>query len=268
MQRLLLTGAAGQIGSVLRGALRGEFDELRLADRESLEPAATNEICVRVDLRDFSAVVQLVDGVDAVVHLAAIPREAPFPDILDNNIRTTFHVLEAARRCAVRRIVLASTNHVIGMYPVGQRIGPEVPLRPDSFYGVGKSCDEALARLYVEKFGLEIACLRIGSFTARPENERALSTWLSHRDAVELVRRCLTARDLRFAIVYGVSANRRTWWDNPAADQIGYNPVDDAEAYVDEIEASPIDSRDPLERAAAFQGGSFALPEASEFDQP
>ncbi len=265
VQRLLITGAAGRIGSVLRQGLRGEIEELRLADLEPLQPEAANERCVHVDLRDFAAVMRLLHGVDAIVHLAAIPHEAPFSEVLDHNIRVTSHLLEAARRHGVRRLVLASSNHVTGMYPAGQRIGPEVPARPDSFYGVGKVCDEALGRLYAEKFGLEVACLRIGSFLERPRDERALATWLSHRDAVELVRRCLTTPQLGFAILYGVSGNRRSWWDNPDAERLGYEPQDDAEAFAAEIHADPDAVRGP---ADAFQGGPFALPETSLFDTP
>lgn len=266
MRRLLLTGAAGRIGTVLRGALRTDVRELRLADREPLGEPAPNEICAEVDLRDLAAVLPLVDGVDAVVHLAAIPGEAAFPDILDTNIRTTYHVLEAARRCGVSRVVLASSNHATGMYPPDVRVDPDMPPRPDSFYGVGKVCDEALARLYAEKFHLEVACLRIGTFTDRPRDERTLATWLSHRDAISLVRSCLQAPDLGFAVVYGVSANTRSWWDNPQAERVGYRPVDDAEEFAGTVQPSGKNGRETSERAGVYQGGPLALPEASIFD--
>jgi uronate dehydrogenase len=260
MDRLLLTGAAGRIGSVLRRGLRDDVGEIRLVDREALTKETANEVCEQVDLRDFPTVARLVDGVDAVVHMAAISGEAPFPDILDTNIRMTFHVLEAARRHGVARVVLASSNHVTGLYPPDVRVGPASPTRPDSFYGVGKVCDEALGRLYAEKFGLEVACLRIGTFAQRPTSERALATWLSPDDCVELVRRSLSSPSVTFTVLYGVSDNARAWWDNPAADAVGYRPADDADRFADEIGA------DADRRANAWQGGPFAVPEASMFD--
>jgi uronate dehydrogenase len=266
MERVLLTGAAGRIGRVLRPALREGLTELRLVDQEPVDPEA-NETYEQMDLRDFARVSRVVKGVDAIVHLAAIPGESPFPEILDNNIRTTFHILEAARRHGVARVVLASTNHVTGLYPRDVRIGPESPPRPDTFYGVGKVCDEALGRLYAEKFGLEVAALRIGSFDERPEDERALATWISHPDLVDLVQRCLTAPTVTFTVVYGVSDNAGAWWDNPAADAIGYAPNDAAEDHLDEI-APPTEDEDRLreQRARRWQGGWFGLPETSTFD--
>lgn len=266
MERLLLTGAAGRIGRVLRPALREGLTELRLVDQEPIDPEAENETYEQMDLRDFARVCRVVRDLDAIVHLAAIPGESPFPDILDNNIRATFHVLEAARRHGVPRVVLASTNHVTGLYPRDVRVGPASPPRPDTFYGVGKVCDEALGRLYAEKFGLEIAALRIGSLGEQPEDERALATWISHRDLVDLVQRCLTAPTVTFTVVYGVSGNSASWWDNPAADAIGYVPEDAAEDYADEI-APPADdtAHERERRSRAWQGGWFALPEASTF---
>lgn len=259
-QRLAITGAAGAIGRTLREGLRDDVRELRLLDREHLTARTNGERCLRVDLRDYDQVREAVDGVDAVVHLAALPSEAPFPDILDNNIRTTYHVLEAARRGGVHRVVLASSNHATGMYPAGTRISPDDPTRPDSFYGVGKVCDEALGRMYAEKFGLEVAALRIGSFGQRPQSPRELRTWLSPRDCVRLVRRCLEAPELGFAVLYGVSANTRSWWDDPGAARIGYEPVDDAERYADEVGGGELE--DP------HQGGPFATPEASDLPPP
>lgn len=268
MERLLITGAAGRIGRVLRPALRTDVAELRLVDRAPLEARSENERCVRADLRDYDAVRDLADDVDAIVHLAAISGEAPFEEILDTSVRATFHVLEAARHTGVSRVVLASSNHASGMYPPSVRIGPDDPPRPDSFYGAGKVCDEALGRLYADKFGLDVACLRIGSFAERPRSERELATWISHRDTVQLVRRCLEVPDLGFAIIYGVSANRRSWWDNPDGERVGYHPVDDAEEYAGAIDPPPDGWADQVLRARTYQGGAFALHEVSDFPPP
>jgi uronate dehydrogenase len=253
--RLLITGAAGRIGRALRDGLRDHVGELWLVDREPLEAEVTNERCVRLDLRDVGAVGGVTAGVDAIVHLGALPGDAPFPTIIDNNVLTTFNVLEEARLAGVRRVVLASSNHATGMYPTSQRTGPHDPPRPDTFYGVGKACDEALASLYADRSHLEVACLRIGSFRGRPRTERELATWLSPRDCVHLVRRCLEAEDLGFAILYGVSANTRRWWDDPEAARIGYDPVDDAETYADEVTAD-----DPYR----YQGGPFTVDDPFE----
>jgi uronate dehydrogenase len=192
-------------------------------------------------------------GIDVVIHLAAIADEAPWDDILKSNIEGTYMVFEAARQAGVRRVVYASSHHVIGFYPAAERVGPAHPVRPDSYYGVSKVFGEGLARLYHDKWGLEVVCLRIGCFRPQPEDVRQLSAWLSHRDGVELVRRSVLAPEVGFTTVYGVSANTRGWWDNDeAAASIGYVPRDDAEAH-----AALFSPADP---APAVHGGRFADP--------
>ena len=251
--RVLLTGAAGAIGTAVRQGLRGDIG-LRLLDRVPVEGAGAGEEVVVADLADAEAVRAAAAGVDAIVHLAAIPSEAPFADILEANVRGTQHVFEAARREGVPRVVFASTNHVTGFHPVGARLGPDAALRPDTFYGVSKAFGEALARLYHDKHGVEVVCLRIGSFKERPTVPRELATWLSPRDAVGLVRAALTAPDVGFVLAYGVSGNTRRWWDLSSAEAFGYRPVDDAEAHADALDGVPVDPGAPSER---FQGGTF-----------
>lgn len=228
MERVLITGAAGAIGTVLRPALREGPAELRLTDVEDVGELVAPETFVRADLTDFEAISAAVEGVDAVVHLGAVPNEAAFDVIAGPNLYGVYHVLEACRRHAVKRIVYASSNHATGMYPVGEPLDGAVAPRPDGLYGASKVFGEALARMYVDRFGLSAVCLRIGSFKAQPEEERELATWLSHADGVRLVQAALSA-DVDFAIVYGGSANTRRWW--PADTQIGFVPVDDAEAF-------------------------------------
>ena len=206
-----------------------------------------------LDVRDLAATERAFEGVQKVVHLGAIPSEAAFESILDHNLRGTYNVYEAARRQGVARVVFASSNHVVGMYPRSQRVGVEDPVRPDTYYGVSKAFGEALGRLYSDKWGLEVACVRIGSFLERPLDARHLSTWLSHRDGVALFRACLEA-PLKYAVVYGISGNRRAWWDQSAAAALGYRPQDDAEQYSGEVGA------DPSERLGA-QGGIYADPD-------
>jgi uronate dehydrogenase len=228
MERVLITGAAGAIGTVLRPALRDGLAELRLSDVVEVDDLAANETFARADLTDFDAIQRAVAGVDAVVHLGAIPNEAAWDVIAGPNLHGVYHVFEAARRAGVSRIVYASSNHATGMYPEGEPLDGTVAPWPDGLYGASKVFGEALARMYVTRFGMRAVCLRIGSFKAQPEEERELSTWLSHADGVRLFQAALTA-DVDFAIVYGASANTRRWW--PADTEIGFAPVDDAEAF-------------------------------------
>jgi uronate dehydrogenase len=227
--KLLITGAAGRIGTVLRDGLRDEVEELRLSDVVEVAGLAANERFVAADLADAAAVDRAVDGVDAVVHLGAVPDEASFPEVAGPNLAGAFHVFDAARRLGARRVVYASSNHATGMYPVGAPLDGSQPPRPDGIYGASKVWGEAVGRMFAERFGLEVVCLRIGSFRERPTQRRELATWLSHGDAVRLVRAALTAPDVGFEIVYGVSRNTRAWW--PLTGALGYDPQDDAEAF-------------------------------------
>ena len=255
IRRVLITGAAGKIGRALRAGLRGHYPTLRLLDVAPQQAAEPGEEVLTFDLNDRPATRAAMADVDMVVHLAAIPDEAPFDDILTGNITTTYSVFEAARRAGVGRVVFASSNHVTGFYPRGETVGPDDPVRPDSFYGVSKAFGEALGRLYADKFELEVVCLRIGSFEERPTRPRQLSTWLSPRDGVQLVRCCLDAPAVGFLVVYGVSANTRSWWKDDAAARLGYRPQDDAEEFAAQIAAPPPGR--PSRLAHRLQGGSF-----------
>ena len=240
---IAITGAAGRVGSILARGLRRD---LRLLD---IRPAPD---CQLLDLRDLVAVEAAFSGVDAVIHLGAIPTEAPFEDILDHNLRGTYNVLEAARRSGVTRVVFASSNHATGMYPRSDRIGPDAPVRPDTYYGVSKAFGEALGRLYAEKWGVSVVCIRIGSCIERPLDQRHLSTWLSPDDAVNLFSAAVDA-PVQFSIVYGISANTRGWRDLASARALGYEPQDDAEAYAGDV------TPDPSEPAGT-QGGLYTEP--------
>jgi uronate dehydrogenase len=257
VERVLLTGAAGRIGTALRPGLRAHdgLRELRLSDIEPLAPEHPAETVAPADLRDADAVLRAADGVDAIVHLGGVPGEADLATLAGPNLHGTFHVLDAARRTGARRVVLASSNHVTGFVPAPHRLaGHEAP-RPDSLYGATKAFGEALGSLYADKFGLEVVCLRIGTFAQRPLEPRHLSSWLSPADGLRLISACLTAPSpLGFRVVYAASANTRGWWDLDPARELGYLPQDDAEAFAGELAA-------PGEEATAGpQGGEFAEP--------
>ena len=197
-----------------------------------------------------------MDGADAVVHLAAIAAETDFSTAVDSHIVLTHRVLEAAVTHQVRRVVYASSNHAVGFTPRTPMLTVDTRARPDSFYGFGKAACEALCSLYHDRHGLEVACLRIGSFRDRPTTRRHLSTWLSPGDTVRLVDACLRAPDLGFAVVYGISRNTRAWWDLDSARALGYAPGDDAEDWATEIESTPPSDDDALD--GRFVGGDFA----------
>jgi uronate dehydrogenase len=255
VDRVLITGAAGTIGRALRQGLHGRVSALRLLDLAPLGAPRPGEELVTADVRDQKAVTAAMDGVDATVHLAGIPHEDSFDRILETNVVGTYNVYEAARKHGCPRVVFASSLHVTGFYDASERISPEMPVRPDSFYGVSKACGESLGRLYADKHGLQVVCVRVGTFAERPTTPRHLSTWLSPRDAVELFWRCLVAPDIGFTLVYGTSATRRGWWDPGPVEQLGYRPVDDAETWASEVNSA---DADPTESGKGPQGGSYA----------
>ncbi|MDB5044763.1 MAG: TDP-glucose-4,6-dehydratase, partial [Deinococcus sp.] len=217
-RRILITGAAGEVGSVLRTQLRDFLTDsqtvLRLTDARDPGPEQAGEEVRVADLTDFAAIQAVMQDVDAVVHLGGIPNEDRYRRIRDVNIDGTYHVLEAARQAGVRRVAFASSIHTVGLYP-RTPIGPNVPVRPDTHYGISKVYGEALGRMYAEKFGLEFVSVRICSFQKEPQDARHLSTWLSHRDAAQLFARAVTAPAHAlpdgFRIVAGISANTRRW---------------------------------------------------------
>ena len=252
--RILITGAAGEIGGTLRAGLRGAYELLRLTDVRPLDTARSGEETVEADLTDPASVKPLMAGIDCVLHFGGTPREAPWSAILDNNIVGTYNVFEAARESGVKRVVFASSNHTIGYHRVARRVGVEAQPRPDSRYGVSKVFGEALGRLYADKHGLSVACLRIGSFRQEPGDFRQLATWISPRDTVQLVRRCIDAPRFHFLVLYGVSANTRARWDNPHAAFVGYVPQDNAETYADRFAPPSLDGTDAV---AEFHGGPF-----------
>jgi uronate dehydrogenase len=254
--RLLLTGAAGGLGKVLRQSLRPYAKVLRLSDISEMAPAIdASEEVQPCDLSDKLAVHQLVEGVDAILHFGGVSVERPFEEILGANICGVFHIYEAARRHGVKRIIFASSNHVIGFYKQDETIDALSPRRPDSYYGLSKSYGEDMASFYFDRYGIETVSIRIGSSFPEPQNRRMMSTWLSFDDLTQLIERSLYATDVGHTIVYGASANRNVWWDNRYAAHLGYHPKDSSEQFRDKVEAQPMPAAD--DPAMVYQGGAF-----------
>lgn len=243
---VVLTGAAGLVGSVLREPLSAVADRLISVDRSPLSAQYVGEEVRTVDLNGLEEASRAIEGGEAVVHLAGVADEAPLPDLLSRGVLVAHHVLEASRRAGVRRVVLASSNRLTGCYPISQMVSPEMPPRPDGLYGVSKVAIEALGRLYADKFGLEVVCVRIGSLEHRPFESRHLATWLSPRDCQGFFLDALTSPTVAFSVVYAVSANPRRFWSLTS----GYEPIDIADGLPEDFfgEDGP-------------QGGDYAAPE-------
>jgi uronate dehydrogenase len=252
---VLVTGAAGEVAGHLRRELAGRY-RLRLSDRRPVSDLARGETFVRADIARLAEAVRIAQGVDAIVHLGGFAVEGPWPAILEANIVGCYNVFEAARRVGVRRFVFASSNHAMGFHRRDHVITERADVRPDSRYGVSKVFGEALGRLYADKYGLEVLCLRIGNVNSAPIDERRLAIWLSPRDLAQLVTIGVEHQDIRFEIVYGISGNRRSWYDNSNATRLGYRPRDDSERFATEVLAR---ARAGNPVAALYQGGDFTV---------
>ena len=257
LKKLVLTGAAGRLGSHLRGPLAAMCDTLVSTDRaDAISDLAANENYVQAELGDLAALEAMVAGADMVVHFGAIGDEAPWDDILQSNIIGAYNVWEAAYRKGVRRVVYASSVHAVGMHLKSDGIGLDAPHRPDSYYGLAKCFAEDLASLYWDKRGVEAVCMRIFS-CADVTNPRAVGTWLSYGDLVRLVQRAIDTPVTGLSIVYGLSDNDRAPVDNTKARHLGYRPKDNAERFAETVfaAADPMDPKDP---AHLCLGGPFA----------
>jgi uronate dehydrogenase len=255
--KIVLTGAAGRLGSYLREPLSKmarEFVASDIADISGqLYPGERFE---RADLTSLAAMEALLAGADTVMHFGAIGDERPFETLLGPNFIGAYNVWEAAHRMGVRRVVYASSIHAVGMYPKTQAIGIDVPHRPDTFYGLAKCFAEDLGRMYWEKRGLESVCLRICS-CAQVNNARALGTWLSYPDLIQLVQRAVDTPVVAFSIIYGVSNNDRSPIDNSGASHLGFRPQDNAEQFAAAVLATA-PAADPADLGQSCHGGPFA----------
>jgi uronate dehydrogenase len=257
MKKIVLTGAAGRLGSYLREPLSKMADTLVSTDLvDDLGTLYGGESYVKADLANLDAMVDLLQGADMVVHFGAIGDEAPFDTILGPNIIGAYNIWEAAYQNGVRRVVYASSIHAVGMHPKTDFIGTDAPHRPDTFYGLAKCFAEDLASLYWDKRGVESVCMRILS-AANVGNPRAVGSWLSYDDLIHLVQRAIDTPVTGFTVVYGVSKNDRAPVDNAKASFLGYRPKDNAEQFAEAVfaEGGVQDSTDP---GVMCHGGPFA----------
>lgn len=259
--RILLTGAAGSLGSMLRPRLHKYAQRIRLSDINSIadqhHPAEEIVCC---DLADKAAVHALVKDVDAIIHFGGVSTEHAFEDVLGPNICGSYHIYEAARQHGVRRIIFASSNHVVGFHPRGEILDSHCLRKPDGYYGLSKSFGEDLASFYWHRYAIETLSIRIGSAFPQPSNIRMLSTWLHYDDLEQLIFKGLSAARLEHSVVFGASNNQQTWWDNALVADLDYQPQHSADAYQQQISQQQ-PAADP---GAQYQGGAFT--EAGPFE--
>ncbi len=260
MPTILMTGAAGLIGTLLRTRLAQPGRTLRLLDVAPVT-AGPGEEAIQASVTDLEAMTAACQGVDAVIHLGGYSGEGEWGAILEVNLNGGYVAFEAASRAGVSRVIYASSHHAVGFAPRASFPVPDYAFpEPDTYYGVAKVATEALASMYHHRYGLDAICVRILTCFERPETPRALSTWLSPDDAGRLFEACLSAPRPGFRVVFGVSANSRGGWVSlNEARALGYEPRDDAEVYADEVLArEPADPDDPVFR---YLGGEFTLPD-------
>jgi len=263
MQKILVTGAAGGIGTRLRKLMKGMYPSIRWSDIRKPDDLAADEDFAVADLANLDAVKAIVAGVDGIVHLGGYSIEGPWETILNSNIVGCYNMFEAAYRAGVKRVVFASSNHAMGFYPRTQTIGVNVTVRPDSRYGISKAFGEAVGAFYADKHGLRVTCLRIGNVGDAPVDQRRLAIWLKPEDLVQLIRIGLEHRDIHFEIFYGASDNADAWWDNSNARRFGYKPAGKADDYrAQALAAQATLPPDPV--GDRYQGGPFC---SDEYDR-
>jgi uronate dehydrogenase len=260
MQKILVTGAAGGIGTRMRKLLPAIYNDIRWSDIRKPDDLGPKEEFIAADLADLGAVEKIVAGVEGIVHLGGFSVEGPWETIHQANIVGCYNLFEAAYRANVKRVVFASSNHAAGFYPRNKTIGVDVTTRPDSRYGVSKAFGEALGALYADKHGLRVTCLRIGNFGDAPIDKRRLAIWLKPEDLVQLIRIGFEHRDIHFEIFYGVSDNADSWWDNSNARRFGYKPQGKADEFRDSAMAAQAKlPPDPI--GDLYQGGTYTSDE-------
>jgi uronate dehydrogenase len=257
-RRMVITGAAGQVARRVRPLLREAGHRLTLLDLVDPGPV-DGETAVVASVADTAAVRAAVTGADVVVHLGGLSRERPWADLAEVNVEGTRSVLEAARDAGVRRVLLASSNHVVGFHPVPARPVERLEPRPDGYYGASKAAMEALGSVFADRHGLSVVSVRIGTVLERPVSRRTLSTWLSVPDLARLIEAAAVLDEPGAHVVWGVSRNTRAWFSPAPGERIGYHPRDDSEVHAARVLDGVDDAGDA--DANGLIGGEFAAPE-------
>jgi len=253
-KKVLVTGASGHLGGMLFKSLANiGYKNLIGTDLKKIN-IKKNQKFILANLKNLKATIKMTKGIHAIVHFGAIPIEDTQPNILENNIIGTYNLFEAARINKVKKIIFASSNHAIGFHRRTTKLHQYSNQRPDSHYGLSKAFGEELSRFYADKFNIKSMCIRIGSCLRVPEDRRHISTWISYGDLTQLVDIGIKNKVIHHEIVYGVSQNKKSWWNNSRAYQLGYKPKDSADKFNFSL-LSKNEHKDKM--ALLFQGGVF-----------
>jgi len=256
--RVLITGAAGNVGRGILPYIEARYDQLRLSDIIDFDGGPHQ--MVRCDLADFNAVRELVRDCSAILHFGGCPREAHWREIADANIHGSYNLLEAARREGISRVVIASSTHSVG-FESREHLTPSTRnYRPDSIYGVSKLLSEGLASYYADRFGMEIMALRIGLYAPKPRARRNLANWVHAEDLAQLCLIGLEHPDVGYSVVYGVSQTECPIFDNSRAVELGYRPLHTSAVFAEEVGHL-------REETDGFVGGPFVIgPDQTTFE--
>lgn len=233
MQTLLITGAAGLVGTALRPYLRQHY-RLRLLDRSPIQQLTANETAHTGDITDPAFVDQALEGCDAVLHLAcAHGTGIAFEATVTPNYHATLYLLDAAQRQGVKRFVFTSSHHVLGQYRTdAAQSFDDMPAAPDSYYALSKAFGEAACAAWSHRYGLASWVIRIGNADAQVSDARRLRLWTSARDLAQLVRIGLEHPNVKYEVVYGVSECPGALFTNARARALGYQPQDNAAEHL------------------------------------
>jgi uronate dehydrogenase len=255
--RVVITGAAGAIGTTLRRGLSPRWSNLLLTDLK--KPQNAPGTWVEADAADRAAMARLMEGAKAVIHLAGAAG-TDLDTLWHVNALGMFEVFEAARHAGVERIVYASSNHAHGMYPIAIPVAPSMPARPDGHYGALKAYGELILRSFHERYGITSVSLRIGTWRPLPIDQRSLATWLSPDDMVRLAEASLLHPDPGALVVNGYSNNTRLKVSREGWDFLGYHPQDDAETHREMLRQQGFDVEGPDHDIweHPHHGGSYA----------
>ncbi len=260
-RKVLLTGASGALGRQIARSLGAEGITLVLTDIAPFpDPLPPHASFTRADLNDGVAVLRLAEGCGTILHFGGVSIDRPFEEVLGPNIRGLYHIYEAARRERAR-VVFASSNHAIGFHERSEALDSDCALQPDSFYGLSKAYGELMGRLYWDKHGVESVMVRIGSSFPEPQDARMLATWFAYADLVSLMLRCVAAERVDYAVIWGASANSRSFWRQDDRSRLGWTPSETADVFAGQL-ADVVSANPVVER---FQGGAYC---ANHFSRP